>query len=74
MNPKLPRITAAEMRRVLERNGFFLTRQSGSHKIYKNAQGKRVTLPYHGKKILHPKTLKSILNDAGWTIEEFIRL
>ncbi|MFQ6042747.1 MAG: type II toxin-antitoxin system HicA family toxin [Candidatus Poribacteria bacterium] len=62
------------MRRVLERNGFFLTRQSGSHKIYKNAQGKRVTLPYHGKKILHPKTLKSILNDAGWTIEEFIRL
>ena len=74
MNPRLPRITAAEMRRVLERNGFFLTCQSGSHKIYKNAQGKRVTLPYHGKKILHPKTLKSILNDAGWTIEEFIRL
>jgi predicted RNA binding protein YcfA (HicA-like mRNA interferase family) len=39
---RLPRITAAEVIRALERAGFSLVRQSGSHKIYKNREGKRV--------------------------------
>jgi len=42
--PKLPRLTAREITAALEKAGFSLTRQSGSHKIYKNAAGK----------ILHP--------------------
>jgi predicted RNA binding protein YcfA (HicA-like mRNA interferase family) len=33
--------------------------------IYKNSAGKRVTVPFHASKILHPKLLKSILRDAG---------
>lgn len=73
-SPKLPRVTAAEVIRVLEKQGFRLSRQSGSHKIYKNDQGKRVTLPFHAGKILHPKVLKAILADAELTIEEFQRL
>jgi len=64
MKDKLPRIKAAEIIRVLEKSGFILSRQSGSHKIYKNSKGKRVTVPYHSGKTLHPKLLKSILNDA----------
>jgi predicted RNA binding protein YcfA (HicA-like mRNA interferase family) len=32
--------------------------------IYKNASGKRVTVPFHAQKTLHPKLLKSILRDA----------
>ncbi len=32
--------------------------------IYKNSDGRRVTIPFHGSKILHPKILKSILRDA----------
>ncbi len=36
MSEKLPRITAAEVIRMVEKCGFFLTRQSGKHKIYKN--------------------------------------
>jgi predicted RNA binding protein YcfA (HicA-like mRNA interferase family) len=38
MTDKLPRINAADAIRVLEKAGFFLARQSGSHKIYKNAE------------------------------------
>jgi len=38
--PKLPRITARDIIAVLERAGFTLARQSGSHKIYKNAAGR----------------------------------
>jgi predicted RNA binding protein YcfA (HicA-like mRNA interferase family) len=38
MTDKLPRVSAAEAVRVLERAGFYLVRQSGSHKIFKNAE------------------------------------
>ena len=74
MTPRLPRVTAAQIVKVLERQGFRLTRQSGSHKIYKNEAGKRVTVPYHSGKTLHPKVLKSILRDADLTVEQFQQL
>ncbi|MGB3944891.1 MAG: type II toxin-antitoxin system HicA family toxin [Methanothrix sp.] len=74
MTDKLPRVTADEAIRALERAGFFLARQSGSHKIYKNYEGTRITIPYHSGKTLHPKILKSILKDADLTADEFIDL
>lgn len=74
MTEKLPRITAIEIIKVLEKVGFFLSRQSGSHKIYKNRAGKRTTVPFHASKTLHPKTLKSILRDADLTVDRFIEL
>jgi predicted RNA binding protein YcfA (HicA-like mRNA interferase family) len=74
MKEKLPRVTASDVIKVLEKAGFFLVRQSGSHKIYKDKEGKRVTVPYHAKKILHPKVLTSILRDADMKIEQFKEL
>ena len=68
---RLPRVTAAEVIRVLEKVGFSLARQSGSHKIYKNAAGRRVTVSFHAGKVLHPKLLKSILKDADLSVEVF---
>ena len=65
--PKLPRLTARQIITVLEKAGFSLARQSGSHMIYRNAAGMRATVPFHASKILHPKVLKSILRDAGLT-------
>jgi len=74
MTDKLPRVSAADAIRVLEKAGFYLVRQSGSHKIFKNAEGKRATIPFHSGKVLHPKILKSILRDADLTVEEFLEL
>ncbi|CAD7768533.1 HicA toxin of bacterial toxin-antitoxin_ [Candidatus Methanoperedenaceae archaeon GB50] len=74
MREKLPRVPAGKVIKVLERVGFVLVRQSGSHKIYKNREGKRVTVPYHSGKILHPKVLRSILRDADLTVERFKEL
>ena len=74
MTEKSPRITADEVIRVLEKAGFKLSRQSGSHKVYKNPAGKRATVPYHKGKILHPKVLASILKDVQLTKEEFLKL
>ena len=68
---KLPRVTAAEVIRVLEKSGFQLVRQSGSHKIFKNEEGKRATVPFHTGRILHPKVLRSVLREANLTNEEF---
>ena len=67
--PKLPRLTARQIIAVLEKAGFSLARQSGSHMIYKNAAGKRATVPFHASRILHPKVVKSILRDAELTVE-----
>jgi len=74
MSPALPRITAKQIIGVIEGRGFVLSRQSGSHRIYKNGEGRRATVPFHSGVILHPKVLKSILKDTGLTAEELILL
>ncbi len=74
MSSELPKITAKEIIAVLEKVGLDFARQSGSHKIYKNSGGKRVTVPFHSDKILHPKILKSILKDADITVDQLKEL
>ena len=71
---RLPRITADQIIRVLLKIGFVEVRQSGSHKIFKNQKGRRVTVPYHKGKILHPKILKSILIDAELDVDKLKEL
>lgn len=64
--PRLPRLTASEIIRVIERRGFRFSRSRGSHRIFYNAEtGKRVTVPFHGNKIIPPGTLLNILREAG---------
>jgi predicted RNA binding protein YcfA (HicA-like mRNA interferase family) len=70
MSPRLPRRTAVEVRRAIEKKGFRLARQSGSHQVFRNDAGVRITLPAHAGKTLHPKILKRILADADLTIDE----
>lgn len=74
MSQKIPKITAANAIKVLEKIGFVLVRRSGSHKKYKNETGRRVTIPYYSGKILHPKILRNILRDADLGLEEFLEL
>jgi predicted RNA binding protein YcfA (HicA-like mRNA interferase family) len=54
----------------LEKIGLTLSRQRGGHRIYKNAAaGKRVTVPFHAAKVLHPKVIKSILLDPDLSLD-----
>ena len=74
MSPKLARLTGKEMCSILERRGFILRRIKGSHHIYaKPGIEGYVTVPVHGKEILKPKTLQSIIKQAELNLEEFIR-
>ncbi|KKP87905.1 MAG: YcfA family protein [Berkelbacteria bacterium GW2011_GWA2_35_9] len=72
--PKLPRIKPKVVIRRLKKAGFVLDHIVGSHQtyIYPN-NNLRVTVPYHSKD-LKPKTLKSILDQANLSVEEFIVL
>ena len=63
--PRLPRVSARQLARALERQGFVFSRSRGSHRIYYHPQtGKRVTVPYHGGRIIPPGTLANILREA----------
>ncbi|HBB56421.1 TPA: hypothetical protein DCZ57_00060 [Patescibacteria group bacterium] len=72
---KLPRIPSLLVIRALKRAGFYEFHQSGSHiqlRSFSNSN-LRVTIPFH-RKDLAPKTLKSIIQQAGLTVDEFIEL
>ncbi len=65
MKDKLPKLNSKEAEKLLFENGFILDRQRGSHRIYKK-DNKRMVIPHHSGKILHPKIIKElfeILND-----------
>ncbi|MDP2934940.1 MAG: type II toxin-antitoxin system HicA family toxin [Dehalococcoidia bacterium] len=75
MSPKLPRITAQELLRALQRDGWVIDRQRGSHvQLWNPAKEGLVTVAYHPGKIIKLKTLASVLKQAGWTVEDLGRL
>ncbi len=69
----LPTITSEEAIKIVKKYGFNLSRQSGSHMIFKNDLNKRITIPYHSGRILHPKIVKNIIETLEISIEEFKR-
>lgn len=71
---KVPRVNARQLIKVVEKLGFKLVRQSGSHRIYKNEDGIRLTIPYHSGKTLHPKIVASVLDDTDISVDEFKKL
>ena len=70
---KLPRVTGKQAEQALIRAGWYLHHSRGSHFYYKHpdSPGKRVDIPIHAGEYLAPKTLKSILDHAGLSTEEF---
>jgi len=59
--PKNPRITAIEAESMLLKSGYLLVRSKGIHRIYIK-EGKRIVIPFHSGKTLHPKIVKQVLN------------
>lgn len=71
--PKLPVVKPKEVIKVLQKAGFVKRRSSGSHQLFSNDAGLRVTVAYHNKDI-KPGTLSSILDQAQLSIEKFNKL
>jgi predicted RNA binding protein YcfA (HicA-like mRNA interferase family) len=75
MSQHLPALRPAKVLRVLQRAGFYVDHIKGSHYYLKhpNKPKLRVTLPFHGTD-LKRRTLTSIIDQAGLSVEEFIDL
>ena len=68
----LPIIGWKEVLKALKKQGFYATRQSGSHIIVENGQGLWTSIPR--KNELGKGLLLQIISDCGLTKKEFLEL
>ncbi len=68
----LPQVNGARVVRALERAGFVLLRQTGSHAQMRHATDltRRVSVPVHKGTDLKPGTLRGILRAARLTVDD----
>jgi predicted RNA binding protein YcfA (HicA-like mRNA interferase family) len=67
--PKLPSVSGRKVIRAMGRMGFIIVRQRGSH-VYMQREDATVTVPLNDP--VKKTTLKSILNQARISLEEFL--
>ena len=72
--PKLPLLTAKELSKILEKNGFRLLRQKGSHMFFAHPDGRTTLIPNHsGENIDRGLLNKIVKQDLKMSREEFLR-
>jgi predicted RNA binding protein YcfA (HicA-like mRNA interferase family) len=74
VSDKLPRLTAKELIRVLERKGWELDRSRGSHHIYIHPNGQRTLSIPVARRPMSIGTLARLLKDAEISRDELRRL
>lgn len=57
---KQKRLTAQDAEALLLKAGFKMLRSKGSHRIYIKKE-RRIVIPFHKGRILHPKIVKQAL-------------
>jgi predicted RNA binding protein YcfA (HicA-like mRNA interferase family) len=72
VSPALPVVSGADAIRILAKVGFEQSSQRGSHVKLRHTNGRVVIVPFH--KELARGTLRSILRQAGLSVEEFAAL
>ena len=63
-------INSKGMENIAFKLGYEFRRQKRSHKMYKNADGKLVTKPFHNED-LGRGLIRKIINDMGITVEQY---
>jgi predicted RNA binding protein YcfA (HicA-like mRNA interferase family) len=73
VTPGLPTLSGRVVVAALERGGSTLDRVVGSHHVlvHQGEPRRAVTVPVHGNRDLKAGTLRSIIRQAGLTVEEF---
>ncbi|MEM3086486.1 MAG: type II toxin-antitoxin system HicA family toxin [Halobacteria archaeon] len=70
--PRLPVLSAREVLRALGKTGYYVRDQKGSHIHLRHPERPPLTVPAHAE--VSRGTLRAILRQAGFTVEEFLRL
>jgi predicted RNA binding protein YcfA (HicA-like mRNA interferase family) len=73
VTPKLPSLNSRQVIAILKRRGFVLDRQSGSHAVFIHSDGRRTTVPIHGKRDLGKGILHQIMKDAELTFDDIMK-
>ena len=72
---RMPQVTARQLVRFLKAQGFVEDRQSGAHlTLWHEARKIAVTVPMHSGADLGRGLAVRILKDAGFTVDEYLRL
>jgi predicted RNA binding protein YcfA (HicA-like mRNA interferase family) len=72
---RMPQVSARELMRFLNAQGFEIDRQSGSHVTLRHAVRKvTVTVPVHTRADVGRGLAVRILKDAGFTVDDYLRL
>jgi len=71
---KLVIIPAAKMVKILEKLGFKLIRQKGSHAFFQHSDGRATVIPVHKGEDLGKGITRSILADIEISLEDYDRL
>ncbi|HZY92228.1 MAG TPA: type II toxin-antitoxin system HicA family toxin [Thermoplasmata archaeon] len=69
---RLAPLPARRVVRALEKLGFHLVRQRGSHASYVHPDGRIVTVPMHSGREIARGTLREIIRVAGVSVDEFL--
>ena len=72
--PRAPRVSGRDLVAALKKAGFEVTTIRGIHHIMRIGGKRPTSIPVHGRRILPPKTLTSILAQAGITVDELAEL
>ena len=72
---RMPQVTARELVKFLKAQGFKEDRQSGSHlTLWHEGRKIAVTVPVHSGCDVGRGLAVRLLKDAGFTVEEYLRL
>lgn len=71
---KLPRVTGKEVVLALEKAGFVVVRNKGSHRFMRHADGRTTVVPVHAGDDVGTGLLLKILRDCDLTKEAFENL
>ena len=73
MNGKLPLLDAKELIKILNKMGFEVIRQKGSHIYLKHKDGRCTVVPLHSGRDIGRGLLKRILNEIDVSREDFLK-
>jgi predicted RNA binding protein YcfA (HicA-like mRNA interferase family) len=73
---RLPSLKARDVIRALQKAGFSIVRTTGSHYrlVHDDDPSRQTTVPVHAGKDIPRGTLHSVIDQAGFTVDEFIDL
>ena len=72
--PKLSPVSAKELIKIFQKQGFVVVHQKGSHVRMKHPDGRRTTIPVHAGEKVGVGLLRKILRDVNIERQDFEKI